>query len=582
MLTESLGTLRQIAIANLSPHNAATTTINGDGSLLSTAPASPAVFFSDQQSRSRHVLPEVGRDEIRPPPFRRRSTRGNQLSESPVSRGGRLEHALSGHRLETFFVIYVVGQVVYISETVPGKSPIFQPFLIDSRACKLNLVVHSRSNDGPWRIITQQDIDTTYLKEASPDPSIRLENVILMQFAGSTWYTTQDTKRPTPSYSLPSVDSYSLSQVLRLQSSTDFTNDALQSIATMRLEIEALLKLSRSRAAAIHDSNLTKLHILELQEQTRMLRKRKIADTGRRSKLQDSIALRSSLIHSSKLQMSSTKSDLNSSCRIIRARGPSLDLLSSEIRRCQRQITTILTQIYPIRTDLFPPTIRSLNTASNSDYSNHNGEVAAALGYIAHFVFILSHYLAIPLRYPVRPVASKSYILDPISISSTSKDQKGGPPFSLKEDRRYPLFWERRGTSRLHWAVFLLNKDIEQLLQARGLVCGDLRNSLQNLEGLVIWLVSVNEDEDVSLSSRPYGQSNGVSVHSEETTRQHDVNGRELCAGHRVLDPALEITDVDDLLAAQLKTKMHLRKGKERMGQLSEKDDEDSTAQIPD
>ena len=48
-------------------------------------------------------------------------------------------------------------------------------------------------------------------------------------------------------------------------------------------------------------------------------------------------------------------------------------------------------------------------------------EVATALGWTAHLVYLLSLYLCVPLRYPVQPVGGRSLVKDPVSIMMGSR-----------------------------------------------------------------------------------------------------------------------------------------------------------------
>uniref|UniRef100_A0A7S1HQQ4 UV radiation resistance associated protein n=2 Tax=Eukaryota TaxID=2759 RepID=A0A7S1HQQ4_9EUKA len=92
-----------------------------------------------------------------------------------------------------------------------------------------------------------------------------------------------------------------------------------------------------------------------------------------------------------------------------------------------------------------------------NDNGNNVERLAAALGYVAHIVQLLATYFDIPLRYPVKSNNSRSYVEE-----STSKNSK----FPLYIDHR--TYVERERT-RFAYAVFLLNKDIEQILNAHGL-----------------------------------------------------------------------------------------------------------------
>jgi len=110
----------------------------------------------------------------------------------------------------------------------------------------------------------------------------------------------------------------------------------------------------------------------------------------------------------------------------------------------------------------------------NSDKfaGNEEEQIAVGLGYVCHFVFMLAKHLDVPLRYEVTPKCSRSYITDKI----TSKGQ-------------YPLYSYGVDRKRFEYAVFLLNKNIEQLLHSQGTeVPKSLRDTLPNLGALIVVL----------------------------------------------------------------------------------------------
>lgn len=51
--------------------------------------------------------------------------------------------------------------------------------------------------------------------------------------------------------------------------------------------------------------------------------------------------------------------------------------------------------------------------------------VAAALGYAAHAAERLAAYLDVPLRFPLRPRASRSAVLDPAPAHQQAADEPG-------------------------------------------------------------------------------------------------------------------------------------------------------------
>ncbi len=104
----------------------------------------------------------------------------------------------------------------------------------------------------------------------------------------------------------------------------------------------------------------------------------------------------------------------------------------------------------------------------DADLLGDKDETAAALGYTTHLVYLMAMYLQVPLRYPLQPVSSRSLVRDPVSIIGGS--------------RSFPLYTHGMPPNRFHWAVYLLNKNIEQLFNALQLNLDDLRITLFNIK----------------------------------------------------------------------------------------------------
>jgi len=148
-------------------------------------------------------------------------------------------------------------------------------------------------------------------------------------------------------------------------------------------------------------------------------------------------------------------------------------------------LVTLLSSIFPIDPAPLPrnPTalshllfaIHSL-PLPNSAYppSLSDDIISSALGYVAQVVAMLSGYLGVPLNYPIRLQGSRSAILDLISM--------------MKGPRAFPLYARGVERYRFDYAVFLLNKNIEQLMYVRGVGVADLRNTLPNLKTLLLGL----------------------------------------------------------------------------------------------
>lgn len=114
---------------------------------------------------------------------------------------------------------------------------------------------------------------------------------------------------------------------------------------------------------------------------------------------------------------------------------------------------------------------------------------STALGYVAHAVLLIASYLQVPLRYPLRLGGSRSYIRDyapsiePLSSDSTIVLTNAKPV-------EFPLFLEGQESTRAAYAVFLLNKDLEQLMNYIGVKSLGPRHVLANLKELLKTILS--------------------------------------------------------------------------------------------
>ncbi|KAF3791410.1 UV radiation resistance-associated protein [Nymphaea thermarum] len=127
---------------------------------------------------------------------------------------------------------------------------------------------------------------------------------------------------------------------------------------------------------------------------------------------------------------------------------------------------------------------------------------AAALGYVAHFVSLIASYLDVPLRYPIRLGGSRSYVLDPApSVEPMSADLAyASTAYSSPKPAGFPLFLEGQDTTRFAYAIFLLNKDIEQLLNSVGIQSTGPRRVLANLKELLRCIQSHDYVDQLNVS----------------------------------------------------------------------------------
>jgi len=105
----------------------------------------------------------------------------------------------------------------------------------------------------------------------------------------------------------------------------------------------------------------------------------------------------------------------------------------------------------------------------SDSFNGHDDEkLAIALGYVCHIIFLLAKYLEVPLRYPMTPMCSRSFIRD-----------------DILNQGKYQLYLKGVEKTQFQYGVFLLNKNLEQLMHSQRLEVNSLRSTLPNLQKLL-------------------------------------------------------------------------------------------------
>ncbi|KAJ3164934.1 hypothetical protein HDU88_004915 [Geranomyces variabilis] len=185
----------------------------------------------------------------------------------------------------------------------------------------------------------------------------------------------------------------------------------------------------------------------------------------------------------------------------------------------QRELILEAATIYPIEPPPLPSaqvplkgpaqqlfhTIRGIRLP-NSEFTGHDDEtVASALGHTSHLICLLAFYLQIPLRYPLMPMSSRSSVVDTVSEHYAGS-------------KHFPLYSRGVERMRFDYGVFLLNKDVEQLMNHMHLAVSNLRCTLPNL--LAIF------EEVRKRSEGPAGEQEVVGMQEETNnpgTARHDA-----------------------------------------------------------
>uniref|UniRef100_L7M2F0 Putative p63 n=1 Tax=Rhipicephalus pulchellus TaxID=72859 RepID=L7M2F0_RHIPC len=148
---------------------------------------------------------------------------------------------------------------------------------------------------------------------------------------------------------------------------------------------------------------------------------------------------------------------------------------SSRLLFRQKELITELAFIYPIVS--FPEakgyTICLVHLPNSEDFNDREDQmVSVALGYVTHTLLMMSHFLDMPLRYPLIHCGSMSSVRDNLIEHFTDKE------------REFPLYMKGKDRMTFNYGVYLLNRNIAQLRCYCNIVTKDLRTTLHNLHGL--------------------------------------------------------------------------------------------------
>ncbi len=277
-------------------------------------------------------------------------------------------------------------------------------------------------------------------------------------------------------YLLPNEE-FNLNEYLQLASNStllgiesklrvvSFTYDLVLKLNNLQLVVEDLIKtkkrLSKQIEATLEDSQ--SIDTFRIEKIKAAIVKQKELNKQRRQKLEElkkekdkklkEIEKRQSRSTISSEEFIKMKEEFSSS--LIKHENVLQELL---IERAK--VTKIVAKIFP-RDDIrewlnvrdFEILPEQLSQNELTKLINTNDKVVieqinASFGYLCQIVYLLSHYLAIPLKYQVQPFGSTSYIIDKIS--------------KINQRTIFPLF-NTTHYYRFQYGVMLLNKNIQDI-----------------------------------------------------------------------------------------------------------------------
>ncbi len=316
---------------------------------------------------------------------------------------------------------------------------------------------------------------------------------------------------------------------MRLSNLDNCIQDALSTREKLASQISKLLAEQTQSRHTINASSQAEQGLASTNRAIATSRKLlKIAQT-QRSELQVSLETRRAAIASGNSTQQKAEIDLASAREGIASRRLLLDTTKKSVSGQVRRICEDLLLIYPIEPCEQKPfsfTIRGLhlpNAASASATEADPATTAAALGHVAHIVYLLSLYLSTPIPYPLTPHGSNSTILDPVSINMPSAAA-----------RVFPLYHKGAVAYRFEYGVFLLNSDIELLMSKQGSRMLDLRHTLPNLKYLLTVLTTGKGELPARKNGLPGVLGNGKAVEEQRSNGQVDVDEKTMHANGKL------------------------------------------------
>ncbi|KAJ0418439.1 UV radiation resistance protein and autophagy-related subunit 14-domain-containing protein [Aspergillus carlsbadensis] len=311
-------------------------------------------------------------------------------------------------------------------------------------------------------------------------------NSILFHFPDGVYTNLTDippvwTPYPTPSSKTSdtaALPTSSYDALMRLANLDECIQDALITREKLESQINSILEKNQHAVQTASDASraqdklaLTRSAVAAERKQLRLANKRKEELIASIKARKEAMANGTQTREKVSSHLPDARLKLGSSTKL-------LDRNTEETKGQIRRISEDLNEIYPIEPIADKPlafTITGLALPNSKFTDVDRDAVAAALGYTAHLVYLLSFYLSIPVPYPITPYSSSSLIQDPVSSSLPQ--------------RTYPLY-PVNVQYRFEYGVFLLNKDIEFLLNKQGLRVLDIRHTLPNLKYLLYVLTA--------------------------------------------------------------------------------------------
>lgn len=278
-------------------------------------------------------------------------------------------------------------------------------------------------------------------------------------------------------YSDPSVmrNSCSVNSLKRMMTTERAIKQTQASVSRVRRAIEKRLqqRLELHERLAAQEKVRLRLGLLQevIEERTWQLDKERRACRAKKQELAD----KERQLAGMKAELVEKRSLLVERRRHYFEVRESLLKTTSRLLFRQKELITELAFIYPVLPlpEKKGYTICLVHLPNSEDFNDRDDRsVSVALGYVTHTLLMMSHFLDVPLRYPLIHCGTTSSVRDNLIEHFSDKD------------REFPLYVKGKDRMMFNYSVYLLNRNIAQLKCHCNLATKDLRATLHNLYGL--------------------------------------------------------------------------------------------------
>ena len=429
---------------------------------------------------------------------------------SPLVRQTRLEDIVDSRMADTFFSMHCDGidEPVYISEVVEkAMNPTFKSFDLNmcgppvSRRDNVTLRFWAKTAKvDEWFLLLEmqvwlrglQYIGKTLESFRHPMPA----NCVVFQFADGVYASLTDVSGTGVEREKPMTLGWraaaktegkeratsSYDALMKLANLDDCIQDALATREKLEGQINELIEKNQGSVRLMNRVSQAQERLSDVKRAVAAERNRLRQSTKRRDDLLASLKARREAMAQGRENIADMQGYLSDARTIKQSSEDLLRKTNDDSAGQIRRICEDLSAIYPVEPVPGKPlsfTILNIPLPNSNfdDITTRDSKdaVAAALGYTAHLVHQISYYISVPLLYPIKPYNSTSYIQDPISVGLAQ--------------RTFPLY-PVNTSYRFEYGVFLLNKDIEYLMNRLGLRVLDIRHTLANLKYLLYMLTA--------------------------------------------------------------------------------------------